>query len=142
MRKSLCSLLLLAVASLAMAGCGTTAAHRAATDLALTGAGGVLGYQVSSGRPEATAAGAVAGYAAAKVAQSAQDRALRDAEQAGYDRAMNQAVKQQYWIIQNQQKALPPEGALGPRLVPVVIPETKINGVIVNAHVEYLRASP
>jgi hypothetical protein len=26
-----------------------------------------------------------------------------------------------------------------PRLVPVVIPETKINGVTINAHVEYLR---
>lgn len=142
MKRSPCSLLLLVLVALSMCGCGTTAAHRAATDLALTGAGGVLGYQVSGGRPEATAAGAVVGYAAAKVAQSAQDRALRDAEQAGYDRAMNQAVKQQYWIMQNQQKSLPLDGASGPRLVPVVIPETKISGVIVNAHVEYLRAYP
>ena len=64
------------------------------------------------------------------------------AEKAGYDRALNQAVKQQYWIMQNQQKSLPPENELGPRLVSVVIPESNINGVIQNAHVEYLRIDP
>jgi hypothetical protein len=40
--------------------------------------------------------------------------------------------------MQNQQKSLPAEDER-PRLVPVVIPETNINGVIQKAHVEYLR---
>ena len=53
-------------------------------------------------------------------------------------RAMNQAVKQQYWIMQNQQKSLPVDD-IRPRLVPVVMPETNINGVIQKAHVEYIR---
>jgi len=60
----------------------------------------------------------------------------------GYDKGKSDAVKQQYWIIQNQQKSLSPDGARDPRLVPVVIPETKINGVVQNAHVEYLRIEP
>ena len=55
---------------------------------------------------------------------------------------MNQAVKQQYWIIQNQQKSLATEPERDARLVPVVIPEIKINGVIIAAHVEYLRVTP
>jgi hypothetical protein len=66
-------------------------------------------------------------------------RGVSDAEQRGYDRALNQAVKQQYWIIQEQQKSRESTNESAARLVPVVIPETKINGVLVQAHVEYLR---
>jgi fructose-bisphosphate aldolase class 1 len=64
-------------------------------------------------------------------------RTVQDAEKRGYDRAMNQTVKQQYWIIQNQQRQ--PAQGQDARLVPVVIPESKINGVIQKAHVEYLK---
>ena len=127
----------------ALSGCAANRVSSAATDLALTGAGGVIGYQVSNGRPEATAAGAVGGYLLSKAAQSAQEKSLSEAEKAGYDRALNQAVKQHYWIIQNQQKALAPAvEERAPRLVPIVIPESKINGVIINAHIEYLRVEP
>ena len=57
-------------------------------------------------------------------------------------RALNQAVKQQNWIIQDQQRSreTPPQSES--RLTSVVIPETKINGVVQNAHVEYLRIEP
>ena len=120
-----------------LAGCGTGAGG-AAADLGLAGAGGVLGYKLSDGSPGTAAAGAAAGYVVSKVAQSAYNQANQQAEKVGYDRAMNQAVKQQYWIMQNQQKSLPAEDER-PRLVPVVIPETNINGVIQKAHVEYLR---
>ena len=118
-------------------GCSTVGS--AAADLGLAGAGGVAGYQVSNGKIGGAAAGATVGYLASKVAQSAVQKAQTEAEQRGYDRALNQAVKQQYWIIQNQQRSreTPPETEA--RLVPVVIPETKINGVLRAAHVEYLR---
>jgi hypothetical protein len=35
-----------------------------------------------------------------------------------------------------------PADARDPRLMPVVIPESRLNGVIVDAHVEYLRIDP
>ena len=120
-----------------LSGCGTVGG--AAADLSLAGAGGVIGYQVSDKKTGGAAAGAAVGYLASKVAQSTVQRKLTEAEQRGYDRAMNQAVKQQYWIIQDEQRSRTTTDERDPRLVPVVIPETKINGVVQNAHIEYLR---
>ena len=142
MKNSLFNLSALVTLAFAFSGCAATEFNKAATDAALTGTGGVLGYKLSNGRPEATAAGAAAGFLISKVAQKSYQHTLTDAEKAGYDRAMNQAVKQQYWIIQNQQKSLSSGDERTARLVPVVIPETKINGVVVKAHVEYLRVEP
>ena len=137
MKKSRSEMLVLLALSLVLAGC-STGAGGVASDVGLAGAGGVLGYKLSDGNAGVAAAGAAAGYVVSKVAQSEYKSAAQKAEKAGYDRAMNQAVKQQYWIMQNQQKALPVDDAR-PRLVPVVMPETNINGVIQKAHVEYLR---
>ena len=139
MKKRSCRLLPLLAFPLLFAGCTTADIGKSVSDVGLSGAGGVIGYKVSNGNPAATAGGALAGYLVSKTVQSSQDRSVKDAEKAGYERALNQAVKQQYWIIQNQQKSLSPDGARDPHLVPVVIPETKINGVTINAHVEYLR---
>ncbi len=137
MKKWPCEIRVLLFLPLVLSGCAMRAGG-AASDLGLAGAGGVLGYKVSNGNAGAAAAGASAGYVVSKVAQSEQASATKKAEKAGYDRAMNQAVKQQYWIMQNQQKSLPVVDER-PRLVPVVIPETNINGVIQKAHVEYIR---
>jgi predicted small secreted protein len=137
MKKSRSEVLVLLALSLVLAGC-STGAGGVASDVGLAGAGGVLGYKLSDGNAGVAAAGAAAGYVVSKVAQSEYKSAAQKAEKAGYDRAMNQAVKQQYWIMQNQQKTLPVDDAR-PRLVPVVMPETNINGVIQKAHVEYLR---
>jgi predicted small secreted protein len=137
MKKSRSELLALLALSLVLAGC-STGAGGVASDVGLAGAGGVLGYKLSDGNAGVAAAGAAAGYVVSKVAQSEYKSAAQKAEKAGYDRAMNQAVKQQYWIMQNQQKTLPVDDER-PRLVPVVMPETNINGVIQKAHVEYLR---
>ena len=137
MKKSRSEVLVLLALSLVLAGC-STGAGGVASDVGLAGAGGVLGYKLSDGNAGVAAAGAAAGYVVSKVAQSEYKSAAQKAEKAGYDRAMNQAVKQQYWIMQNQQKSLPEDDAR-PRLVPVVMPETNINGVIQKAHVEYLR---
>jgi len=133
MKKSRSEVLVLLALSLVLAGC-STGAGGVASDVGLAGAGGVLGYKLSDGNAGVAAAGAAAGYVVSKVAQSEYKSAAQKAEKAGYDRAMNQAVKQQYWIMQNQQKSLPVDDAR-PRLVPVVMPETNINGVIQKAHV-------
>ena len=137
MKKWRFEILALLALPLVLAGC-STGAGGVASDVGLAGAGGVLGYKLSDGNAGVTAAGAAAGYVVSKVAQAEYKSAAQKAEKAGYDRAMNQAVKQQYWIMQNQQKSLPVDDER-PRLVPVVMPETNINGVIQKAHVEYLR---
>jgi hypothetical protein len=131
-------LALLAATSL-MSLCGCSTIGGPAADLGLAGAGGVAGYHLSDGKVGGAAAGAVVGYAASRIAQAQVHRELSEAEQRGYDRALNQAVKQQYWIIQEQQKSRNAAEESDARLIPVVIPETKINGVLVQAHVEYIR---
>lgn len=120
---------------MALSGCGTVGS--AASDLGLAGAGGVVGYQVSDHKIGGAAAGAALGYVGSRIAQAEIRRTVVAAEQRGYDRALNQAVKQQYWIMQRQQRE--PSDASDARLVPVVIPESQIDGVIQQAHVEYLR---
>jgi hypothetical protein len=94
------------VVMLATAGCGTFGGP--AAEIGLAGAGGALGYEVSDHRIGGAAAGAAVGYLGAKFARTEVKRAEDDAEKRGYDRALNQAVKQQYWIIQNQQRAADP----------------------------------
>ncbi|MEO7700680.1 MAG: hypothetical protein ABIZ04_15770 [Opitutus sp.] len=125
---------------LALTGC--TTAGRVASDLGLAGAGGVVGYKLSDGKAGGAAAGAAAGYLASNLAQNKVQRALIDAEQRGFDRAMNQAVKQQYWVIQNQQRSRVAPESTPARYVPVQLPESKIDGVIHKSSVEYLRVEP
>lgn len=127
----------LIVGSLALNGCSTVGSTTA--DLGFAGMGGVAGYHLSDGKVGGAAAGAAVGYLGSRFAQSQVQKAVTEAEQRGYERALNQSVKQQYWIIQNQQRAQDPSEATDARLMPIVIPETTINGVIQNARVEYLR---
>jgi hypothetical protein len=130
----------LAFAALGLTGCGTVGG--AASDLGLAGLGGVAGYELSGGKVGG-AIGAATGYIGSKIAQSAVKTAQSDAEQRGFDRALNQAAKQQYWIIQNQQKSFDRTAdAVPARYVPVQLPEMKINGVIQNPTTEYLRVEP
>jgi len=144
MNEPLCKSVIISIGvvglSILLAGCGT-AAGNAAADLGLAGAGGAIGYQVSAHRIGSAAAGAALGYLGSRVAQSESQRAVNEAEQRGYDRAMNQAVKQQYWIMQRQQRE-PRTDEPDARLTPVVVPETTVNGVIQNARVEHLRVAP
>jgi len=121
---------------MALAGCNTVGSS--AADLGLAGAGGVAGYHLSDGKVGGAAAGAAVGYLGSRIAQSEIQRNMSEAEKRGYDRAMNQAVKQQYWLMQARQREQTAD-ARDARLVPVVIPETNINGVVQTAHVEYLR---
>jgi hypothetical protein len=139
-RRKLAATCALGFAAAGLTGCST--AGGMASDIGLAGAGGALAYELSDGDIGVTAAGAAGGYLVSKLAQSQVKKAISEAEQRGYDRAMNQAVKQQYWIIQNQQRSFETNQSDSVRLVPVQLPETTVNGVILNPSVEYLRVEP
>jgi predicted small secreted protein len=139
-RRRLVIASVLGVIAAGLSGCST--AGGMASDIGLAGAGGALAYELSDGDIGVTAAGAAGGYLVSKLAQSQVKKAITEAEQRGYDRAMNQAVKQQYWIIQNQQRSFETNQSDSVRLVPVQLPETTVNGVILNPSVEYLRVEP
>lgn len=120
MKTLILSSLLVSICIL-FSGCSTLGSS--ATDLALAGAGGAIGYEVSDHKVGGAAIGAAGGYVISKVAQTQVKKAVTDAEKRGYDRAMNQAVKQQYWIIQNQQRG-ETGGTQESRYVTVQLPET------------------
>jgi hypothetical protein len=127
----------LLVSALMLTGCGTLGGP--AADLGLASAGGVAGYHLSDRKMGGAAAGAAVGYTASRIAQSRVGKEVSEAEQRGYDRAMNQAVKQHYWAIQAQQRSREDTAESDAKLVPVVIPETTIDGVTTSARVEYVR---
>jgi hypothetical protein len=108
--------------TLFLSACGTLG--NSATDVVLTGAGGYIGYEASGKKIGGAGIGAAGGYLASKFLQNEYTQQLTEAEQYGYDRALHQAVKQQYWIIQNLQKQDARSDATGARLVTVTLPET------------------
>ena len=112
-----------------------------AAEVGLAGLGGAVGYEVSDEKIGGAAAGAAVGYLGAKVAQHAVKKSEAEAEKRGYDRAMNQAVKQQYWIIQNHQRAQKTQARTA-SMVPVVIPESNTNGVIRKESIAYVPVGP
>ena len=122
------------IASLLLSGCSSIGGTVA--DVGLAGLGGVAGYKLTDGKVGGAAIGAATGFIASKVVQSQVESALSEAEKRGYDRAMNQAVKQQYWMIQNQQR---PSELPAARFLPVLVPAQAINGVITNPTTEYVR---
>lgn len=130
------------IGAVALASAGCSSVGGSATEIGLAGVGGALGYEVSDHKIGGAAAGAAAGYIAGKVARHEIKRGESDAEKRGYERAMNQAVKQQYWIIQNQQQRTGKTEAKTATLVPVVIPETNVNGVIRKESVAYVPTGP
>ena len=140
MKKRQCSAALVAlVVMFGVSGCGTLGGS--AAEVGLAGLGGAVGYEVSDHKIGGAAAGAAAGYLGAKIARTEIKRGEAEAEKRGYDRAMNQAVKQQYWIIQNQQRSQKAQ-VRSAMMVPVVIPESNSNGVIRNESVAYVPVSP
>lgn len=139
MKKRRYSLVLIAFLGCSIfAGCGSLGGG--AAEVGLAGLGGAIGYEVTDHKVGGAAAGAAVGYAASKIAQSETKRREVEAEQRGFDRAMNQAVKQQYWIIQNQQRS--EKTVRAPAMVPVVIPESNNDGVIRTESVAFVPVSP
>ena len=142
MKRQRYSLAVLAITGATMLGAsGCAGLGGNATEIGLAGAGGAIGYEVADHKIEGAAIGAAAGYVAGKVARHEVKRVEDDAEKRGYDRAMNQAVKQQYWIIQNQQRSQKSE-VRSASMVPVVIPETTVDGVIRKESVAFVPVGP
>lgn len=85
-----------------------------------------------------TVPGAVVG-AVPPPTEDKRSRELREA----YERGMSQTAKADYWIVQRLQsqstaRAERTEDA-GSVYLPIVAPERRVNGVIVNATTEYIR---
>jgi hypothetical protein len=121
-----------------LTGCGTLGGS--VSDLVLTGAGGVVGYEVSGHKTGGAAIGAASGLVLSKVAQAQVGKALTEAEQRGYERAMNQAVKQQYWIIQNLQKRNQKADETDARTLAITLPETVTDdGIILKSTSGHIR---
>ena len=87
----------------ALAGCaGTT---RVFTDTVGAGVGAIAGNKLGKSNPLITAASAGAGVLLGETLNYANDNHAKKAYAEGFDKGRSDAVKQQYWVMINQQKA-------------------------------------
>ena len=98
------------------------------------------GNEIKEGDPlyiaGGAALGAVGGWAAGKAIESGRNKA----EKAAYDLGRSDAVKQQYWVVQNYQKQMSQFKHRGrTKLLPVEVAGTNVNGVNLKSHVVYVR---
>ncbi len=121
-----------------LAGCaGTT---RVVTDTAAAGLGAVVGSKLGDGDPLVTAAGAAGGVLLGETLNWANDNHAKKAYAQGFDKGRSDAVKQQYWVMVNQQKAA--EGQPFDEhisLFEIPVPEQRIDGVILKPTTKILR---
>ena len=130
--------LLLILALALLPGCaGTT---RVLTDTVAAGVGGFAGNKLGKGNPLITAAGAGAGVLLGETINYANDNHAKKAYGEGFDKGRSDAVKQQYWVMVNQQKA--EEGKSldeNISLFEIPVPEQRIDGVILKPTTNILR---
>lgn len=119
---------------LLLSGC---AASRPVGDAVLGAGGAVLAHELSDGNPALTAAGAAGGVLVSEGLHYLSRRETAKAYQSGYDQGRSDAVKQQYWLYVAQQKGRSGEGQV--RLYPVLLPEQRIDGVLIKPSVRNLR---
>jgi uncharacterized protein YcfJ len=129
---------LLFLTAVLLAGCaGTT---RVVTDTLAAGVGAVAGNKLGNGDPLITAAGAAGGVLLGETLNYANDANARKAYTRGFDKGRSDAVKQQYWVMVNQQKAA--EGQTFDEhisLYEIPMPEQRIDGVILKPTTKVLR---
>lgn len=128
----------LLTAAMLLTGCaGTT---RVLTDTAAAGVGAYAANKLSNGNPYITAAGGAAGVLAGEALNFAGDSSAKKAFAKGFDKGRSDAVKQQYWVMVNQQKAA--EGHEFDQhisLYDIPVPEQQIDGVILKPTTKVLR---
>jgi len=122
-------------------GCASSEVGKSATVVGGSALGAVVANQASDGDAAWTTGGAALGAVTALGANALAEENERLAYRNGYEAALNQSVKQQYWIIQNRQQ----EDAFNEpeepgTFVPVVLPAQEINGVIQEERVIYVKA--
>ena len=118
-----------------LAGCSTT---RPIMDVVAAGGGAALANELSNGDPAITAAGAAGGVLLSEGLHYAAKKQSEKAFVSGYEKGRSDAVKQQYWILVNQQKQQngPPDNV---RFYEIPVPEQKIDGVTLKPTTKYLR---
>jgi hypothetical protein len=127
--------LFLLIASSLLVGCAAT---RPVSDIAMGAGGAALANELSNGDPAITAAGAAGGVLVSEGLHYASKKQSEKAYANGYEKGRSDAVKQQYWVLVNQQKAKAEEQN-NVRLYEIPIPEQKIDGVILKPTTKYLR---
>jgi hypothetical protein len=130
------SLISIALVSLLLGGCAAT---RTISDIGMGAGGAALANELSDGDPLITAAGAAGGVLLSEGLHYASKKQSERAFANGYEKGRSDAVKQQYWILINQQKAKPGEGENGVRLYEIPVPEQRIDGVILKPTTKFLR---
>jgi uncharacterized protein YcfJ len=129
---------ILIAVSIFLSGCaGTT---RVLTDTVGAGGGALIGNKLSHGNPLITAAGAGAGVLLGETLNYANDNHAKKAYAEGFDKGRSDAVKQQYWVMINQQKTGEGNGVDEKiSLYEIPVPEQKIDGVILKPTTKVLR---
>ncbi len=127
---------ILSAASLLVTGCAAT---RPMSDVALGAGGAALGYELSDGNIAATAAGAAGGVLISEGLHYASQKQAQKAFETGYEKGRSDAVKQQYWILVNQQKTQADQTAENVSYFEIPVPEQTIDGAILNPTTKLLR---
>jgi hypothetical protein len=118
-----------------LVGCSTS---RPIMDVAAAGGGAALANELSNGNPAMTAIGAAGGVLLSEGLHYAGKKQSEKAFVSGYEKGRSDAVKQQYWVLVNQQKEhnSPPDNV---RFYEIPVPEQKIDGVTLKPTTKYLR---
>lgn len=89
--------------ALLLTSCASTS--RLATNAFGAAGGAALGNSLSDGDPLLTAAGAAGGLLVGEAFNHAQDKHTQKSYTEGYDQGRCDAVKQQYWLLVDRQRA-------------------------------------
>ena len=128
---------LIALALVALlTGCAAT---RPISDLALGAGGAALAGEFSHGNPAITAAGAAGGVLVSEGLHYASQKQADASYNTGYQKGRSDAVKQQYWILINQQKEKAQQNQENVRYYEIPVPEQTIDGAILNPTTKLLR---
>ena len=129
-------LILCSLVPLWITGCAAT---RPIGDIALGAGGGALASELSHGNAAITAAGAAGGVLVSEGLHYASQKQADHAYTNGYEKGRSDAVKQQYWILVNQQKAKAGQNQENVRYYEIPVPEQTIDGAILNPTTKLLR---
>jgi len=129
-------LIALVFVPLFLTGCAAT---RPIGDIALGAGGAVLANELSHGNPAITAAGAAGGVLVSEGLHYASQKQSDKAYTTGYEKGRSDAVKQQYWILVNQQKEKAEQNQENVRYYQIPVPEQTIDGAILNPTTKLLR---
>ncbi|HTS19600.1 MAG TPA: hypothetical protein VMP11_18640 [Verrucomicrobiae bacterium] len=119
-----------------LSGCADT---RPIGDLAFGAGGAALADKFSNGNPALTAAGAAGGVLVSEGLHYASQKQADKAYNNGYEKGRSDAVKQQYWILVNQQKEKAEQNQPNVRYYEIPVPEQTIDGAILNPTTKLLR---